>query len=1076
MECLGREELEELAGGASDPGSGAHLLSCEPCRSALTALREETNLLGELRRALEADAGRAQAAPDDPPGYTRIGLLARGGQGEIVEAVEVATGRRVALKLLVRGHLATAAQRARFQREIELTRGLEHPGLVRVHEAGETPSGRPFLAMELVRGHHLDAWADEQRGETPGDPTRRILEVFLAVCEAVAHAHSRGIVHRDLKPSNILVDEQQRPRVLDLGLAKSLEPVPPRRSGESLRTQTGEILGTLAWMAPERLAGEEDAGPRSDVYCLGLLLHRVVLGRSKLRNATAGADASSTRESKGPALRPDSTYDPRLVAGCREILARALALAPAERHADAGELADDLRGLLAGTRGRPRGRSVAGWAAVLCVACLAGGFAWWILGRRAPSPLAQTGSLVLEAVELARHEGARAYERLLDATERLSSLAPGERGGWDPPRPGDGELSRWRIAASHVWRHYPARLRVAFDPDETWSLLHGPIALDSLWIMRDGQSLSRIDLGSTPSWTDLDLAPGPGRRIGDVRLSPDGRWMCVGYRVNSEAWERELVEVGPGGATRLVRDLGFTTQAGYSAHATWSPTRNWCVVLGAEGAPVQVLDPERPEPLAAFELPSGPPPLAACFLDGDAELLVLDRAARSYRFALPTGRFLGEGPSMPGAVDLRPLGGGWVLRIGLWLGVTHIETGRSHSLVRVSANARTQTLDGPRILVNDNGQMRVLRPTRRSTELEDWAEDETFASGIATRSFGLLSAGRSAAMVDMRGVLSVRDLDATGLPRMLGHARGGMTLHDLEFSRAGAGWLTCRGNEILLESKGAPQAIAVTEPDDLVFCLAEGAPGQLVFGTRAGRVGFVDTDSGQAPHRLHQGSTPVTALDVDPSRRFAAWGDQYGTVRLQALDEDHPRHTALVAPLENRIPRLVFARGMELVAGTLRDGRVFWWRPGSEPISSGHTDLNSAHALAIHPLEDRMVSGHEGNQLAIWNFDALLPSEVHVVSREAEHASIWALAFDASGRFLAIGSGKRVKVWDWELRRILFSAEEHDGFVFALAFHPTLPILASAAELGELFEWDFRAADHLSDGVGARILSPSSLR
>ncbi len=167
--------------------------------------------------------------------YELIAEVSRGGQGVVFLARQPGTHRTIALKRLRAGTLSTAAMQQRFQREVEAAAALNHPNIVTVYGM-EVVDGLPVFAMEWVDGVPVTEWAAHGEDDERRDPSE-MLELFLRICDAVQHAHSRGVLHRDLKPSNILVDECGQPHVLDFGLAMRLEP-----------DATGEILETPAFL------------------------------------------------------------------------------------------------------------------------------------------------------------------------------------------------------------------------------------------------------------------------------------------------------------------------------------------------------------------------------------------------------------------------------------------------------------------------------------------------------------------------------------------------------------------------------------------------------------------------------------------------------------------------------------------------------------------------------------------------------------------------------------------------------------------------------------------------------------
>jgi serine/threonine protein kinase len=226
---------------------------------------------------------------------------ARGGLGEVFVAYDEELHREVALKEIRKPHGGDAWSRSRFLLEAEVTGHLEHPGVVPVYGLGQHPDGRPFYAMRLIKGESLKDAVDRfHRAEAPGlDPGERALALrellgrFVAVCNAVAYAHSRGVLHRDLKPANIMLGPYGETLVVDWGLAKLTggreetcggeAPVRPPAAHGLSPTRVGTFLGTPGYASPEQAGGEvESVGPASDVYSLGGTLYHLLTGRAPL--------------------------------------------------------------------------------------------------------------------------------------------------------------------------------------------------------------------------------------------------------------------------------------------------------------------------------------------------------------------------------------------------------------------------------------------------------------------------------------------------------------------------------------------------------------------------------------------------------------------------------------------------------------------------------------------------------------------------------------------------------------------------------------------------------------------------
>jgi eukaryotic-like serine/threonine-protein kinase len=286
----------------------------------------------------------AQAADGSLPArigrYRPLRILGQGGMGVVYEAEQDQPRRRVALKV-IRPELATAELRRRFAHESLFLARLQHPGIAQVYEAGtaETDRGHvPFIAMELVDGVPLSEWAER---EQPGLATR--IELMISLCDAVQHAHQRGLIHRDLKPANVLVDATGRPRILDFGVARPAD----ADLQTSLVTTHGELIGTVAYMSPEQLAGDpNDLDTRSDVYALGVILYELLAGKPPLELSGRPLEDAlrAIREDDPPPL---STHDAHLAGDLSLIAAKAMAKDRDLRYASANGLAMDLQRHLA---------------------------------------------------------------------------------------------------------------------------------------------------------------------------------------------------------------------------------------------------------------------------------------------------------------------------------------------------------------------------------------------------------------------------------------------------------------------------------------------------------------------------------------------------------------------------------------------------------------------------------------------------------------------------------------------------------------------------------------------------------
>lgn len=253
--------------------------------------------------------------------YRLVAEIGRGAMGTVYRAIDVYLGRFAAVKLIAAPQLDNREALRRFEREGRAVSSLAHPNICTAFEMGHW-RGQPYIAMEFLEGQTL-----ELRLEQGPLPPAEVLDIAMAVANALAAAHAIGIVHRDIKPGNIFLTSAGRTKVLDFGLAKVKRQQPAQPLGDAAATMAtfatmpGTVLGALAYMAPEQFRGEQVDG-RADLYSLGVLIHESLTGTLPLRGASAPMPGAF-----GP------------------IIARLIAPEPSARFEDAGTVRQALAAL-----------------------------------------------------------------------------------------------------------------------------------------------------------------------------------------------------------------------------------------------------------------------------------------------------------------------------------------------------------------------------------------------------------------------------------------------------------------------------------------------------------------------------------------------------------------------------------------------------------------------------------------------------------------------------------------------------------------------------------------------------------
>jgi WD40 repeat protein/serine/threonine protein kinase len=546
------------------------------------------------------------------PGYEIVRELGRGGMGVVYEARQVGLNRTVALKMILAGGHASAADIDRFRTEREAVARLLHPNIVQVYETG-AHAGLPYFSLEFCPGGSLD----RKLNGTPWEPMPAA-KLIETLARAIQHAHEHGIVHRDLKPGNVLLAADGTPKVTDFGLAKRLD------SAAGL-TRSGAILGTPSYMAPEQAGTGEAVGPRADVYALGAILYQLLTGRPPFK-ATTDLDTILQVVEQEPV--PPTRLNSKTPRDLETIVLKCLAKEPAERYPSATGLAEDLRRFREGEPilARPAGPlertikwttrrpTLAGLLAVsvLAIASLSIGGVWFTVKLHHERNVIQTERDVAQterdnaqrekteaerqrnlADEREREARSSLYASQLTLAQvawrdgdvgRLREILDGQR-----PQPGRDDLRGfewyylWHLCHRDLFTlrgHAGVVTRVAFSPD-------GKRIMSA---SREGSSIyGTIKLWDVSTRQEVRTLRGPTGEIFTLALSPDGKWLACPIKESKEATSDGRTFFQIVGTVRV-----WDTMTGQEVHnlqghtkevvaVAYSPDGKHIISLGADG-------------------------------------------------------------------------------------------------------------------------------------------------------------------------------------------------------------------------------------------------------------------------------------------------------------------------------------------------------------------------------------------------------------------------------------------------------------------------------------------------------------